>query len=167
MENTFSNLIQYFRNIAIKNKDILHTDERKSFFRMEVDEVLAGIRRTDCGYPMLIMEGFSANFSNPNSDNIMKQRNGGFILLDQISDIHDFEAKHNTWDKLEAIGDEILVKMLADKQSRQIPVIRAFDITSVDASLISNEIGKTIGIRYLFTISSAMTSVIDNSKWNE
>lgn len=167
MNASFSSLIAYFENIAKKHKNIMHTEDRRSFFRMEVDEVLAGINRSDCGYPMLIMEGYGANFTNPNSDNILKQRHGGFILLDKISDIHDFTAKHNTWDQLEVIGDDILIKMLNDKQNRNTPIIRAFDISSVDASLISNEIGKTVGIRYLFTIDSPISSNVDNTKWNE
>ncbi|NQU53584.1 MAG: hypothetical protein HQ522_13705, partial [Bacteroidetes bacterium] len=59
----FSDLITYFENLARKHKSILHTDTDKHFFRMEIDEVLAGINRTDVAYPMLILEGYGFGFT--------------------------------------------------------------------------------------------------------
>lgn len=167
MSAKFSDLITYFETLATKHKSILHTDEKKHFFRMEVDEALAGINRTDVAYPMLILEGFRYGFTDNHSDNLLKNREGGFILLDKISDISDFDALHQKWDELEEIGDDILIKIKADKRNPETPVVRDFDFNAVDASLIKNEIGNTIGIRYLFTITSPKNNDVDETKWNE
>lgn len=167
MSAKFSDLIAYFDNLARKHKGILHTDTKKHFFRMEIDEVLAGINRTDVAYRMLILEGFKYGFTDNKSDNLLKNREGGFILLDRISDMSDFDAIHIKWDELEVIGDDILMKIKADKRNPNTPVVRDFDFASVDASLIKNEIGKTVGIRYLFTISSPISNDVDLSKWEE
>jgi len=167
MNVNFSDLILYFKNLAEKHISIRHTENEKHFFRMEVDEVLAGIKRTDCAYPMLILEGFSYGFTDNLSDNLLKNRDGGFILLDKINDIHDFDAKHRIWDELEVIGDDILMRIKADKRNPLTPVVRDFKFPSVDVSLISNEIGKTIGIRYLFTITSPISNDTDTTKWDE
>ncbi|MCY1720154.1 hypothetical protein OU798_07360 [Prolixibacteraceae bacterium Z1-6] len=163
----FSNLIAYFSNLATKHKSILHSESEKHFFRMEIDEVLAGTMRSDTAYPFLALEGFSYDFTDNRSDNLVKNREGGFILLDHISDMSDFAAIHQKWDELEEIGDDLLLKIKADKRDPVISVVNNFDFNSVKATLILNEISKTVGIRYLFTINSAMSNDVDPSRWNE
>jgi len=116
MAAKFSQLVTYFENLARTHVDIGHTDQEKHFFRMEVDEVLAGINRTDVKYPFLILEGYGYDFTDSKSDNLLKNRSGAFMLLDHVSDSSDFEAIHAVWDHMEEIGDEILVRMKTDKR---------------------------------------------------
>ena len=163
----FSDLITYFETLARKHKSILHTDDEKHFFRMEIDEVLAGINRTDVNYPMLILEGYSFEFTDNNSDNLLKNREGYFVLLDHISDISDMDAIHQKWDELEEIGTDILIKIKADKRSRSVPVVQNFSFQSVNASLIRNQIGNDVGIRFGFTITSPTVNDVDLTKWEE
>ena len=132
----FSDLISYFENLARKHTDILHSDGEKHFFRMEIDEVLEGINRTDVAYPMLILEGYSFDFTDNKSDNLLKNRQGAFILLDHISDNSDHNTIHKKWDELEEIATEILVKIKSDKLNPLTPVVRNFDFESVNVSLI-------------------------------
>ncbi len=163
----FSDLITYFETLAAKHKSILHTTEEKHFFRMEIDEVLAGINRTDVKYPMLILEGYSFEFTDQQSDNLLKSREGFFVLLDHISDATDMDAIHTKWDELEEIGTDILVKIKADKRSRLVPVVQNFSFQSVNASLIRNQIGNDVGIRFSFTITSPTINDVDPDKWEE
>ena len=134
---------------------------------MEIDEVLAGINRTDVNYPMLILEGYSFEFTDNNSDNLLKNREGYFVLLDHISDISDMDAIHQKWDELEEIGTDILIKIKADKRSREVPVVQNFSFQSVNASLIRNQIGNDVGIRFGFTITSPIVNDVDLTKWEE
>jgi hypothetical protein len=161
----FSDLITYFEMLASNHKSILHTDNERHFFRFEIDEVLAGINRTDVNYPMLILEGYSYDYTDNRSDNVLKNRQGAFVLLDHIPDSSDFAKIHDTWDALEVIGDDIFAKIKADKRDNAAPVVRNFDFSSVNANLIMNEIGSTAGIRFTFTITSPATTDIDPDKW--
>lgn len=165
MNNNFSQLIIYFENLAKSHIDILHTEAEKHFFRFELDEVLNGIQRTDVAFPMLILEGYSYDYIDNKSDNILKNRSGAFILLDNCSDISDYSHVHEIWDKLETIADDILIKIKSDKRNPLTPVIRGFEFSSVESKLIANEIGKSIGIRLTFTISSPIQTDIDPEKW--
>jgi hypothetical protein len=165
MENNFSDLISYFENIARSHVEILHADNEKHFFRFELDEVLTGINRTDVAYPMLILEGYSFDFTDNKSDNILKNRSGAFILLDHCPDISDYGKVHEIWDNLETIADDILIKIKSDKRNSLTPVVRGFEFSSVESKLIANEIGNSIGIRITFTISSPVSSDIDTLRW--
>lgn len=163
----FSDLITYFENLARRHVDILHTDSEKHFFRMEMDEVLAGINRSDVNYPMLILEGYSFDFTDNRSDNLLKNRQGAFILLGHVPDISDYSAIHQVWEQMEEIGTDILIKIRADKRESSVPVVRDFNFDNVSASLLMNEIGNGVGIRFRYTITSPTDTDIDTSKWME
>jgi hypothetical protein len=163
----FSDLITYFEILSRQHVQIRHSDQEKHFFHFEVDEVLAGINRTDVNYPMLVLEGYNFGFTDQNSDNLIKNRSGAFILLRQITDQSDYSQVHEVWDQLEQIGDDILSRIRSDKQSRRVPVVRDFNLDSVQASLLINAYGNNAGIRYTFTISSVQTADVDPEKWQE
>jgi len=161
----FSDLILYFENIARKHVDILHSDEETHFFRMEIDEVLEGINRSDVAYPMLILEGYGFAFTDNKSDNLLKNREGAFILLDHLSDTSNHNLIHEKWDELEIIATEILMKIKTDKRNPLTPVVRNFDFDSVHASLLLNELGNDVGIRINYTITSPTNSDVNPDKW--
>jgi len=161
----FSQLVSYFENLARLHKDIAHTDSEKHFFRMEVDEVLGGINRTDVKYPFLILEGYSYDFTDSKSDNLLKNRRGAFILMDHVQDSSDYETIQQVWENMEEIGDELLVRMKADKRNPLAPAVRDFDFSSVEAMLIANDLDGNYGIRYSYVITSPRTNEIDSTKW--
>jgi len=161
----FSDLIDYFRGLAENHVSIRHSESEKHIFRFEIDEVLAGLNRTDTNFPMLILEGYGFSFTDNRSDNLIKNREGAFVLLGQVKDISDYEAIHETWDELEEIGDDILARIRYDKQSRLVDVVRIFNLEDVRASLILNELANHAGIRYTFTLSSPFNPDPDQDKW--
>jgi len=163
--NNFSKLITYFENIARSHVEIQHNENEKHFFRFELDEVLNGINRTDVAYPMLILEGYSYDYTDNKSDNILKNRSGAFILLDHCPDISDYGKVHEIWDNLEAIADDILIKIKSDKFNPLASVVRGFEFSSVESKLIANEIGNSIGIRITFTISSPVSTDVNDLRW--
>ncbi len=132
---------------------------------MEVDEVLAGINRTDVKTPCLILEGYSYGFTDNKSDNLLKNRSGAFMLMDHVSDPSDFDAIHAVWDHMEEIGDEMLVRMKADKRNPLATAVRDFDFSSVEAMLLSNEIDGNYGIRFTYTITSPRPNEVNPDKW--
>lgn len=158
-------MIAYFENLARTHVAIQHSDNEKHFFRFELDEVLAGINRTDVAYPMLILEGYSFDYTDNKSDNILKNRSSAFILLDHCPDISDYNKVHEIWDNLETIADDILVRMKADKRNPLTPVVRGFEYSGIEAKLIANEIGNSIGIRISFMISTPLITDTQTNRW--
>lgn len=167
MSAKFSELVSYFEMMARRHKDIGHSDTEKHFFRMEVDEVLGGISRQDVKHPYLILEGYGFDFTDSKSDNLLKNRRGAFILLDHVSDPTDFDAIHAVWDHMEEIGDELLVKMKTDKRNPLAPVVRGFEFSNAEGTLIGSEIDGNYGIRYSYTITSGRSNEVDEEKWLE
>lgn len=164
MSATFSDLIQYFDLLARQHTDIGHSDLQKHFFRMELDEVLAGINRTDVAHPFLILEGYSYGFTDEKADNIIKNRSGAFMLLDNVPDPSDYNRVNEVWQHMEEIGDELLRRIRSDKYI--VPVVRSFQLEEVKAELLALEITNLFGIRYTYSLSSPLPMDLNPLKWN-
>lgn len=163
LDTKFTTLIQYFQTIAEQHIEIRHTKDFKHFFRFELDEVLSGIS-SKMNYPALVLEGYSYRFTDNRSDNPIKKREGAFILLAHVKDPGDYSLIHQTWDKLETIGDDIIARIRSERRKPLSPV-RDFNIESVEASLIATEFGNHYGIRYTFTIDTHFSTDIDPNRW--
>jgi len=164
MITRFSDLIQYFRTIASQHVAIGHSSNEKHFYRFELDEVLTGLKKVN--YPALILEGYRYSLTDKQSDNVMKERSGAFMLLGHLNDIGDFDAMHQLWDQLETICDDIIIRIKSDKRNPNAMAIRDFDLGSVNVALIANENDKNYGVRCTFTISSPLCSDVNPERWN-
>ncbi|NQU85801.1 MAG: hypothetical protein HQ541_08580 [Mariniphaga sp.] len=161
----FSELVTYFEDIARNHVSIRHTELEKHFFRFEIDEMLSAQFRSDTNFIFLALEGYNFGFTDNNSDNLLKNRHGAFVIMDHISDLSDYASMHDKWDELEIIGDDIIAKIKSDKRNPMYPVIRDFKFDSITADLILNEIAGGIGIRYTFTLTSPTSNDVDPVKW--
>jgi hypothetical protein len=160
----FADLVTYFENLAAKHVELRHTAAKKHFYRFELDEVLTALCR-NINYPALILEAYDFNYTESRSDNVIKQRNGAFILIDKVTDAGDYNKIHEVWDKLEEIGNDILVKMIADKDSRLEPIIRDFDISASHGQpLMVEELGQ-YGMRFTFSLGSPVNNEPDETRW--
>lgn len=165
MSSTFTEINNYFEQIAQNHRMIAHSGLHKHFYRMELEEVLTMMKNIN--YPALILEGYRFDYTDQRSDNVLKNRSGAFILAGRVSDIGDYAAIHQLLDTLEAIGDQILARIRADKHNPLITAVRDFDLNSVTAVLILNEHDKVYGIRYNYTLVSARPMVVDPAQWTE
>jgi hypothetical protein len=153
----FADLVAYFQTLAFQHILL------KNFYRFELDEVLTDLR--DLQTPCLIMEGYKFSFTDNKSDNILKTRGGAFILLDHVKDIGDFNAIHSAWDNLEEIGDDVLARIRSDRHDLSSPV-QNFPLESVEAQLISTDLGNFYGIRFTFDIVCKFNPEVNPARWN-
>lgn len=160
----FSDLVAYFENLAAQHVDINHSEEEPHFYRYELDDVLTGIS-DELNYPALILEGYDLNYKDQNSDNLQKTRNGAFILLGYVGDSGDHDKKHETWDFLEEVGEELVLKIKADKRERTVKVVRDFDLNEVEGTLMESEETGHYGIRFSYGITSARNNDVNPDKW--
>jgi hypothetical protein len=164
MAAKFSDLVEYFEKLASEHIEIRHTEKDKHFYRFELDEVVTGMC-SKIKYPAFILEGYDFSYSESNSDNIRKKRSGAFWLIDEVKDLKDFDKIHEVWDHMETIGNDILIRMKADKEGRLVPVMRDFNISDCDGIPLSvAQLGQH-GVRFTFTLTSAVNGEIDTTKW--
>jgi hypothetical protein len=164
-ELKFSAVVQYFEDLAKQHVTIAHSQTHKAFFRLELDEVVEGLRN-NINYPALVLEGYDINFKDNRSDNVIKQRGTAFIIVKRVAR-GDFNAIHAAYDEMEEIGDDILARMRHDKSQRRSP-IRDFNMDNVEATIINWFVDSGLyGIRYNFTIDSTFDTDMNPDKWQD
>ena len=166
MANKFIDLVNYFKSLATEHVGIGHTEEKKHFFRFELEEFMTGMK-SKIHYPAMILEGYDFNFIDQGSDNVHKSINGAFMLIDKISDSGDYDSIHALWDSLEVIGDEIIVRILDDKRQRNIDVLSYFHISDVSGTPLTDLKLTHYGFRYDFKLSWSLSNDINPASWND
>lgn len=164
MNTKFSDVIQYFKMLAAQHESIRHSAAEKHFYRFEIEEVLSGLKTIN--YPALILEGYRFSLIDKQSDNVLKERTGAFILLDHLNSISDYDSMHELWDRLETICDDIIARIKSDKRDPSTKSVRDFDLNNIEFALIANENDKNYGIRCTFTIISPFSTTLNPAKWN-
>jgi hypothetical protein len=165
MKAKFTDFVAYFEQIAAEHVDIGHSVSEKHFFRIELQEILTGLK-TKIKYPALILEGYDFKFVDHNSDNLHKQVSCAFDVIDLVRDKGDYDLIHDTWQRMEEIGDEICIRILEDKRGRQLDILSYFHMENVSGSLLVDMDLMHYGVRYEFLLSWPLVNDIDPDKWN-
>jgi hypothetical protein len=164
MKAKFNELVAYFENLASQHMAIQHTDSEKHFFRFELEEMLTGMR-SQINYPALVLEGYDFEFVDHDSDNLQKKVNCAFMLLDKVSDKGDYDKIHELWDRIEEIGDELIVRLLSDKRERKTPCLAYFHASTVTGTPITDMNLVHYGFRYSFELSWPVNNDINPEVW--
>ena len=125
-----SKYISYFEEIAKQHKEIAHTAAEKHFVRMNIEEVLTGLRG-DIVTPALILESFEGTLNDNNSDNIRANRTGAFMILKEV-ETDNYAEEHAFLDDCERIGLEIIKRMRRDSKTNPIQnrLLQSFDLNN-------------------------------------
>ena len=166
MKAKFAEFVDYFEQLATEHTDIRHTATEKHFYRIDLDEILTGLK-TKIRYPALILEGYDFIFKYQNSDNVHKEVSCAFDVIDFIKDYGDYDLIHETWHRMEEIADEICIRILDDKRSRKIDVLSHFHMSNVKGSLLVDMNLLHYGVRYEFVMSWPINNDINPEKWNQ
>jgi hypothetical protein len=154
----------YFRMLSENHVDIKHTNSDKHFYRMELDEVLLGTRG-GVNSISCVLESYDFNLSDSNSDNVLKKRSGAFMIVGKVSDIGNFTAIAAMRDKCEQIGDDFIKMMYRHKVSKLVPLMRYFDLNTVEAVFVDVKATKEYGMRFSFALESKEGNEIIANKW--
>lgn len=153
--------ISYFENLARKHKSILHTDAQKHFYRLDIEEVLTGLR-TPIKYPALILEMHEGRILNNASDNIRDLQTGAFMIVKQVSKKDDFKEEMSALEECLNIGYDIIARMWQDRHNR---VLNSFDIGTVNYSKVGPVFDNAYGYRFTFGLDDRLPGY-DSTKWN-
>jgi len=157
-----SSYIEYFRRLAAEHKEI------NGFYMMDINEILDGLRST-VKYPVLILENLSGSYQASNLDNPLEVINGGFLILDHLPNLDDFQEEVVIIDRMKQIGHQVISRILYDHVKCELlaeKAIPGFDINNVTFEVIGPIFDNCFGLDFSFRIFSLMNLEIDQSDWN-
>lgn len=134
--NTISSFSKYLENLCRQHKDILHSDENKHFIRLCANEQLSA-RKTIC-LPLVSLDKLTVSYKG-DADNVKKNRLVEILFLDNVNDAGDFEKISDTWDRMEKLADDFLLKIKEDSKDRDnYPFLRNFSIGGAELEYLEN-----------------------------
>jgi hypothetical protein len=143
-----SSYIDYFRKIASEHKDI------NGFYMMDINEILDGLRST-VKYPALILENLSGSYMASNLDNPLEVINGGFLIIDHLTNPDDFQGEMVLIDRMKEIGHQVIARMLHDKMKCELlseKAIPGFDINNVNFEVVGPVLDNDFGLLFSFKL---------------
>ena len=157
--------VSYFRGIATQNKEIGHTDKETHFYRMNVEEVLQGLR-TDIHSPALILEAFEGKLVDGKSDNNLADRMGAFMIIKQV-EVDNFDEEHKVLDDCERIGLNIIKRMRRDSRTNPIQdrLLQGLDLNRVNWQKVGPVFDNYFGYRFIFSIIEHENMRYDDTLW--
>lgn len=156
MEEQF---VTYMREIAIKCKDILHTEDDKRFFHIrsifEPDAILEKMRSLT-GDVIMMVESPEGNLSDNNADNPFEIKRAAFILLKKLkpSDVNH----ENIHDEVMQIAKKIIGKMRKDRRDN---IIHHFKV-DIDYSKAGPFLNDRYGYRFEFEWGMSSSAIVYN-----
>lgn len=148
MQQRYSAIGDYFEKLATSHSGI------KEFCRYELDELLDRTANIS-GFPALVLEGFDFDYAGSSPDNVVKSRNGAFCLVGKC-DVANARERTETMERLEMIGEQILMKMVADKRNRN-PLLTTFEIASAEGVHYANPMLGYVMCRISFSFRTKIT----------
>ncbi len=157
--------VDYFEGIATQHKEIQHTDAKKHFARINIEEVLTGLR-SSIFTPALILESFEGGLIDNKSDNILADRMGAFMILKEVE--HDnFKQEAEFLDDCERIGLDAIRRMRRDArvQPIQARLLRGLQLSKVGWMKVGPVFDNWYGYRFTFSLEDHENMKYDDSKW--
>ena len=159
----YTELKDYFENIARSHVEIQHTDQEYHFFRIDAEEYLTKIN-TSVNYPFLSLESYDSNFNASSNDNVAITRQIAFMLVDSYKQ-GDYDAINEIYDRMEQVALDIINKINED-QKANIKLVRDFSYNSVNIqSLPPNPVHKYTGVRVTMSFDSKYNTAYNPEKW--
>ncbi len=169
----------YFESIAAKHKDILHVIGDKDnchFTAISIHDFQAGIV-SKIKFPHLLLLKPECTFINEKSENILKNYLCMFMVLDKFSPTETTpEQSIALFNKCEALGDEIIARMIDDRELGEeegrsaFPKLAPFynvSGTPVGDSKENNLYHGSKGWLITFEMLWPLDQLPDNTKWTD
>lgn len=165
---SYANYISYFQQLAQSHTGIQHTEQNKHFFRSTLEEALSAIPNRTIKYPAIMLLPLQIKpYGSP--DNRYEKIYGGFMVLEALRNMNDFNRIEEILVNTRNIGEDFLLKIEKDIDDCQtLPGDKTF------VQFDTNEVTKkewgpvwdvAYGWSYEFPLFATYTKQYDSSKW--
>lgn len=156
----------YFKNIAITHKSILHTEEQPAFFReyssakilLSNSDFLVKLRKAK---EVVLISQFNGNIRGSGIDNNTADESGSIFLLQRIN-VTDYAGIDSARINLMEIWNDILSKMKKDIREQNLLLFNfSWQVTPIGA------IGDNYyGIAVIMSYKKKLCATYNSDRWN-
>jgi hypothetical protein len=167
---TYSQYLDYFEQVAIKHKQILHSAQEKRFYPIDLADLTQSLKSfgaTPCiglERPFYSTRGGHAN--------VRLEKTGALMVFDRCSDPFDYAGMEAAYNTCYQIAEDIIAKMIKDAKVYDedahdylLPGLNAstFSIEPMPPAVAD---GGLYGVRLSFQFNEGQ-DLFDVEKWND
>lgn len=169
MTTTLTQFIAYLEELASLHADIAHDpDNHPAFIRFyEAENPERAARNLIKNLPCVMVKDYDFHFVDNKSDNVHKVREIEFLVIDKKGRSTTTEDTYNTWERVEEIGDEMIIRMKDDKRHRRNNAVVNFDLNQVRGIPVDLTFGGLFGMSYSVPVNSIRSNDPEPDKWSD
>ena len=165
----FESYVDYFKGLAEKHSDINPSPDYKAFFRLNIDELLTGLRSDiDPNSFVMVLESYEHSPIDNLSENHLSNFTGAFMIIKKNEEISDFDNQDVIITECEKICVEIQRRIydesINDYANRFFTDINPSDFTFNKVGPLYNS---WFGFRCQFNFTSTYSIKVDAGKWTD
>lgn len=162
---TFLDVMEYFETIATEHIAIQHSDSEKHFARINIDEVLGGLK-TKLKFPALVVESPEGFFTDDTIDNVLRGYVIGFTIVDRVKP-GDFDGEETVLAITEQMVMDIVSRLRKEHRDYSTAGIisRAFQLNTVRWNKVGPLWENCFGWRCTFQVQNPNSLAYDEEKW--
>lgn len=154
-------LHQYFEDLAKKHKSVLHTDQKKHFFKGGIEDFFKGLKNK-VKFPAVVFEGFELNYSGE-GDDVEKDREFSFIIIQEYATNENVDQIAKATSDCERIGEDFIKKILDDIENSSCK----FSFRGATGILMENTNEKSIGMQFTCNLTSNFNTKVNAAVWEQ
>jgi hypothetical protein len=164
----YSDYTRYFRNLAQKHKQIRHSSDNQRFFRATLEEALSAISNRKIKYPAMMLLPLQIR-SQGETDNEYEKIYGGFMILDALRNVNDFDRIEAILNETRVIAEDVMQKIYHDIDECNTPasqkLFQEFNRNEITKKEWGPVWDNAYGWSYEFPLSSFYNYQYDTAKW--
>lgn len=165
---TFTSYIEFFRNLTEKHIDMAPTGSKKTFFRLNIEEITGAMRSTiDADKHVMALESYEHTSKDLHSDNHLRDYTGAFIILKRVAKLDDFDAQDDAIDECEQIAIETSKRVYADSLDYDNRTFLNIELSDFTFQKVGPLYNNWFGFRCQFNFTDTYSIEVDNSQWSD
>lgn len=152
----------YFSNLATQHKILLHSEGNPVFFRVNMEEVLAGLQEIKSD-KAIILEAFSGNVTGPDDSTLYDVVQGAFTIVQNVKN-EDYDAEEDALQLTKSIGFDVISRMRRDARAGH-ALMKFLDTLSFSYGKVGPVADNHFGWRFEFTLRKGAGVAYVPAKW--
>lgn len=152
-------LHSYFEELAKKHKSVLHSSEKKHFFKGGLEDFFIGLKNF-VKFPAVVFDGFELRYDGEDDD-IQKEREFSFIVCQQYEKVNNVEQRNQAVSDCEKIGEDFIKKIIDDLDESSC----GFSFSCASGILMENTNEKYVGMEFTCLLTSKFNTKVDTTVW--
>lgn len=160
----YSQIADYFENLARQHISVKHTEVDPHFFRINLEDIIGAHKNFDAN-PSVFLELPESRIHGETSDTSFLSRYCALTFMARV-ELGNREAELEAYDRMEALGIDFMSRLNRDYKNFSNRLIKEFDFKNIKIYKVGPMFHSMYGMRFEISIGEPATSFMNYNSAN-